>query len=179
MRDHKAIEEVIKIIRASTPGSVDVSIRAGDGSPELPAAIIDWSTFRMAGEHGHRPFAGKVYDDSGNLMGKEFHGYFNMEVDVTLRFYDPVARDKAYHDLQMDFLPYEGNSDAFHADATEFTIDGGTVSANTIVERDWHEAVLSVSFKYVKKTQDVTGYDVIEAIDVDVEANDSIDDGYN
>lgn len=179
MKDHEAIEEIIKIVRASTPASVDVKIRAGDGSPKVPTAIIDWSTYRMGNEHGHRSFAGKVYDDNDNLLGEEFHGYFNMEVTMTLRFYDPVVRDKVYHDLQMGFLPYEGNSDAFNEDATELTIDGGTVSANSIVERDWHEASLSVSFKYVKRTQDVSGYDVIEEIDVDVEANDSIDDGYN
>lgn len=175
MREDSIIEKVRDILLNSLPSSVDVRTDGGDSAPQPPEVILGWSNFRLNEEQGHTAYAETLYNDSDVAMSKEYHMYFRMEVDCTIRYFDAITRDIMIDKIQSAFLPFESDSDAFHRDTAEWEVGGGRRNTNTFVENDWYEGGVLLSFKYVKRTQEPGG-DTIEAINVDVEPDESIED---
>lgn len=174
MREDEIIAQIKDELEAATPAQVDVRTDGGDQAPAPPEIIIDWSNFRLEGEHGHTSFAETLRDGSGTAVGREFHMYFRMEADCVIRYFDEVTRDLVIDDVQSAFLPYEADSSNFSEDTAEWEVGGGRRSTNSFVENDWYEGGVLLSFKYVKRAQQLAG-DTIEAINVDIEPDESIE----
>jgi len=174
MREDKIIGQIVDEVRSATPGDVDVRTVGGDQSPRPPEVVVDFSNFRLDGENGHRALAAVIRSDNGNATGREHHMYFRAEVEMLVRYYGEVLRDQIIADIHSAFLPYESDSSGFDTDTTEWNIHGGTRGHNSLVEKDWYEGNVTLSFKYVKRAQE-TGGDIIETINTTVEPDESLE----
>jgi hypothetical protein len=174
MREDEIIAQLRNRLLAATPSSVDVRTSGRDEAPEPPEVIIDWRTMRLENESGHRSRIATVRDNSGDAIGDEYHAFFRFEAECTVRFYDEIDRDQIIDDIEKALLPLESFPERFNRDTTEWQVGASSRSINSMVERDWAEAVLLVNCKYVKKAQE-TGGDVIETINTDIELDETID----
>lgn len=167
MKEVDAVEQVLNEVDAATSSNVDVRTIGGDQDVSLPEMIIDWNTTRMPGENGHNSLGGYITDAQGNRVGIEHHTYWTIEFDITARFYSEEGRDEALNTVRSAFVPYEKNAKLFDRDTREWEIGASEPRNTPVIEPDWYESGILVSFEYVARA-DETGKDYIETITNDV-----------
>jgi hypothetical protein len=178
MREDEILAQVKTDIESLTDSDVDVRLHGGDQDASPPEVIIQWNTSRLQNENGHHSRGGYLTDDVGNKTGEEHHVYFRMEIDCLIRYYDEVEKDKVADAIQMGFLPYEKHSSAFDEDTTEWRIGDTSPRSNVVIDPDWYESGIVLSFKYVKRTEDTSSPDVsdyIEEIEIDVDNDEDLE----
>lgn len=173
MNERQIVTQLVTEIEAVVASDVDVRTRGGDQTVDPPEVVISWDPIRLSQENGHNSFGAAITDGSGNNTGIEHHAYFRMDATLTIRTTDEQQRDTMLDDIQMAFLPYETDSESFDRDTTEWEIDTAGPRTNSLIEIDWYESGVLLSFKYVKRTQD-TGKDTIEDVPTSVDADDTI-----
>lgn len=151
MKKQEVIFALIDTLETALSGGVTVRTRGGDGSAAPPAVILDWSTSRLD-ENGHKPLAGYVRDGNDNVTGLEFHRYYEMTADFTVRADTEAERDSLLEQVGDAFLPYEYDSDPFDPDTTEWTVGDDSPRSVPVVEPDWYEGGIVVYFKFVTET---------------------------
>lgn len=153
MREQDVIFEAISQLEAALPSTVAVRTRGGDAVGSPPVCILDWNTIRLPTENGHNPFAAVTRDSDGTATGREFHRYYLMEMEVVVRAYDESDRDTWLSDVVDAFLPFEYDPAPFHTDTTEWEVGNASPRSNSVVEPDWYEAGLELSFTFVSRVQ--------------------------
>lgn len=164
MREYEIIPQLKSDIESVTGNEVDVRTTGGDQDVDPPEVIIDWSATRLPNENGHNSFGEYITDDNGNHVGIEYHGYWRMEVDFRLRYYDEFTRDEVLDAVQMAFLPYEKDADAFNEDTARWEVGSAGPRENSVLEMDWYSAGVPVSFVYLKRSEN-DNMDYIESIE--------------
>lgn len=167
MREDQIIAQLRSELQAATPDNVDVRTSGGDQDVDPPEIVLQWDSSRLADFNGHTPLSGRTRDNSGNATGNEYQMYFSMEVNCVLRYYDEVDRDTALDSLHSYFLPFERDSDKFDADTFEWEVGTESPQENPVVEPDWYETGLLVSFNYVKRATETK--DAITSVDTTIE----------
>lgn len=153
MNEQDILFKSISDLKAVLPENMTVRTRGGDSDASPPLCLIDWDSVRI-NENGANPFAGTLRDEiTGNPVGREFHRYHQMELDIEIRTYDESERDLLLSDVMDAFLLYEYDSSAFHEDTTEWEVGSPTPRSNPVVEPDWYEGGLTIRFKYVSRVQ--------------------------
>lgn len=170
MREDQIIAKIRSELNSQTASDVDVRTAGGDQDVDPPEIIIEWTSRRLPNRAGHLPIVGNTTDASGNKTGYEYHLYSEMEINCTIRSYDEVERDKMLDSLQSYFLPFEEDSSKFHKDTGEWEVGGESPRGNPVIEPDWYEIGLMLSFEYVKRVTE--SEDTIEAVNKTVERND-------
>lgn len=174
MEQHAIISQMVDEVSAATPGAVDVRTDGGDQDTDIPEVIIRWSATRLQNENGHNSVGGYIYDNNDNQIGIQHHVYYRMNIEFILRWYDEIERDQTADDIIGALLPYETDADKFNADTTEWELGDVSPRNNAVMEPDWYESSLNVSFKYVKRVDD-TEYDTIDDITIVEYADDTLD----
>jgi hypothetical protein len=172
MREDEILAKLVTELRAIVPSDYDVRVEGDDQKPEPPEVIIEWNATRDPNLPGHRTHAGNNYDQNGVAQTREHHLYSRMEADCIIRAFDDIDKDIVADDVQMGFLPYEDNSDAFDADTFQWEVAAPSPRNNPFVENDWYQSGVVLSFGYVKRDTE-TG-DTIEDIQYDVEIDETL-----
>lgn len=174
MEEHVILGNIISTLDNITASDVDVRTRGGDQNVAPPEIVVSWTQSRIENAPGHRQTGGYTTTQSGTKTGVEWHSYWRMNLDLELRFYDEIERDKAAHRIQMEFLPYENDASRFSDDTMQWEVGEAQPRSNDIAEPDWYEAGVMLRFNYLKRTSD-SGRDTIEEIPPDVFINQEID----
>lgn len=169
MREQEIVFDVIADLRDALPG-VSVRTRGGDAPASPPVCIIGWRAVRLRRMNGANAFGSVTRDaETGAATGRELHRYYRMEVDVAVRAYDEGDRDGWLSDVADAFLPYEYDADSFDPDTTEWEVGTATPRSNSVIEPDWYEGGLDVSFVYVTRVDQsadaLTGVDRSLSVD--------------
>lgn len=174
MREDEIVAALLDEAEAATPASLDVRTDGGDQDVSIPEIILRWNADRLVNENGHNSVGGYVRDNEGDIVGIEHHVYYRMDAEFILRFYDEIERDQAADNLVMGFLPYEKDPEDFDSDTTEWEV--GTISPqnNAVMEPDWYESSVNLSFRYVKRVED-TDYDAIEDVSTGEHRDETLD----
>lgn len=176
VREHEILPKIISDIESEVGGSVDVRVTgqdAIDNNVSLPEVIIDWRASRLPLENGHNSHGSVNYDNSGDKTGYEHHSYWSFQADCLIRYYDEIERDKVADSVQMAFLPYESNAEAFHKDTREWQIGAAEQRPMLAVEPDWYEWGVVVEFEYLKRVDEPQ--DTIETVNDTVDNDETLD----
>lgn len=152
MKEQDIIFKAVSDLEAALPSEYTVRTSGGDSGAGPPLCILNWDSIRL-GENGANPLGKIIRDESGTAVGREFHRYHLMELDVTIRTYDESDRDVLLSDVADAFLPYEYDSNGFHEDTTEWEVGNPSPRSNPVVEPDWYEGGLTIGFKYVSRVE--------------------------
>lgn len=154
MNEQDIITQFLADLDASLPADVGARTDGGDENTNPPYVIVRWRSDRLRGENGSNPFADYTRDSvTGDATGREFHQYFEFVADCVVRTYDEGERDVLLDAVDDSFLPYEYDSDLFHADTAEWRVGGAEPRSNPAVEPDWYESGVVVRFKYVSRVE--------------------------
>lgn len=170
MNEQEIIQKAITELNSALPGYVAVRTGGGDSGAGPPLCILNWDSTRL-NENGQNSLGRIVRDSAGDAIGREFHQYRRMELDVVIRAYDEGDRDTWLSDVAEYFLPYEYDADLFHSDTTEWEVGDAEPRSNPVVEPDWYEGGLVIRFRYVSRA--VRFYDALTSVQESVEANDN------
>ena len=168
MNKQEVVFALIDRLEAVLSGDVAVRTRGGDGSAAPPAVILDWSTIRLD-ENGHNPLAGYTRDSNDHVTGLEFHRYYEMTADWTVRADTEAERDSLLDQVGDAFLPYEYDSAPFHPDTTEWRVGNDSPRSVPVVEPDWYEGGIPVYFRFVTET--TQSADSLDSVTEDVHAD--------
>lgn len=174
MREDAIVAEMIDEIDAITPIEVGVRTSGGDQNVAPPEVIINWNTDRLTDANGHRAFGGYVFNSNGDRIGVEYHTYWQFTADIQLRHYKEGERDQQMHDIQMHFVPYEDNPNAFNSDTREWEVGATGPRNQPVREPDWYSVGVLVTFEFLKREQ-TTGQDVIDTIEQDVAVDETLE----
>lgn len=176
MREDEILAKLIDILDTETANDVSVQtagLDAVDNDAALPAIIIDWRATRIPDAPGHNSRGGVTTDNNGDKDGHEHHSYWSFEADCLLRYQDEVERDKVAHNIQQAFMPYETSPENFNKDTTEWEIGSSGPRNNSVVEPDWYQSGVLITFDYVKRsTEDA---DVIDTVNTTYDVDENID----
>lgn len=173
MKEKTIIQDFRGELLAALPSDMTVRTAGGDSGAGPPLCIFEWSATRLPTENGHNSLGGILRDSNGDAIGREFHRYYLMEMDVTIRAYDEADRDTWLSDAADHFLPYEYDASAFDPDTTEWEIGDVAPRSNPVVEPDWYESGLVVRFKYMSRSQQEA--DTLESVqEGDVQISETI-----
>lgn len=167
MNEADIVDQLIAEVDAAVPSDVDVRTVGGDPDVDPPEAIIRWSASRLPGANGHRSIGGYITDQSGNKTGIEHHTYWTMEADCTVRHLKEKSAETLLHDIQSAFVPYESSPGGFDPDTREWDVGAGEPRNNPVIEPDWYETGVLLTFEYVKRA-DETGKDFLTDINYDI-----------
>lgn len=170
MKEHEIIPQLRNEIMAATASDVQVRTVGGDQDVDVPEIIIDWSASRVNDANGHNSFGDYLTDSNGNHIGIEHHTYWEMQADLIARHHSENARDEQLHSVQSAFIPYESNPKAFHEDTRSWEVGSTGPRENAVLEPDWYEAGVLISFEYLKRS-DETGKNYIETIDESIQVS--------
>lgn len=173
MKEAAIIQQIRSEIDEATEANVDVRTVGGDQNVGVPEVILEWNHSRIPGGNGHSSFGGYVTDSNGEKIGVEHHTYWTMEVDCVARFYTEADRDAALNTIQSAFIPYENDSSAFNADTREWDVGSTEPRNNPVLEPDWYEAGILLTFEYMKRVEE-TGKDTLSDIEYDIQISESL-----
>lgn len=177
MKEDDIVAQLINELEAATANNVDVRTMGTDQEVDPPELILDWNKTRLDGHNGHNSFGDYIKNDSGQTVGIEHHIYSQMEVDIIARSYDELERDQLLDTTELAFLHYEYDSDRFNRDTAEWDIGSRGPRENPVIEPDWFEAGIVVSFDYLKRKDDTSvPAEPIETIQDSVEVDESLED---
>lgn len=165
MNEQDIIQEVIGVLESNYPG-YNVQTIGGDGEVTLPAITVDWSTSRRTDYQGNSPVAGFNRNSEGEVVEIVLQRYYQMELDITVKSHDEGERDVTLSNIQDTFLPFEWESDRFHADTFEWEVGDIRPRNNPYIEPDWYQAGVIVSFRFVDEV--VEEVDALTSVQEDV-----------
>jgi hypothetical protein len=110
VNEQEIIQKAITELNSALPGYVAVRTGGGDSGAGPPLCILNWDSTRL-NENGQNSLGRIVRDSAGDAIGREFHQYRRMELDVVIRAYDEGDRDTWLSDVAEYFLPYEYDAD--------------------------------------------------------------------
>ncbi len=181
MNEKEAIHRTVEVLNDGLPDDVTVRTEGGGEFMEFPCVIISWSQRRLNRLHGNNPYAGSVYDNDGNAVGRVLHAYFEMRLDLWVKTYDdePIrqredgsygeeGRDEITNMLSEIFVPFEYDATEFHEDAFEFQVEDAISRADPTQEPNWMETDQVVTFRYLKEIID-TEVDTLEQVPYEIE----------
>ncbi len=188
MNEKEAIWRTVEVLKDALPDDITVRTEGGGEFMELPCVIVSWSQRRLDRLHGNNPYAGTVYDEDGNAVGRVLHAYYEMRLDLWIKTYDdePIrmrdggswgeeGRDDITNMVSEIFIPFEYDAELFHEDAFEFQVEDALSRADPTQEPNWMETDQVVTFRYLKKIIDAD-VDYLDSIDTIIE-NTVSDDG--
>jgi len=173
VQEHEFIPDIIADIENVVATDVEVYTDGHDAvetKVDPPEVVIDWRATRLQYDGGHTSRQAHTTDGNGNKDKYEHHSYWEFRGDCLIRYYDEIKRDKIAHDIQMAFLPYEGDATNFHRDTRDWDIGATEPRPMLSVEPDWYTAGVVVSFEYLKRTTEDA--DVIDTVNVEDIEND-------
>lgn len=153
MNIQSVVQGLVGEVAAALPSSVAVRSAGGDGAGGPPVAIIEWNAHRLD-VNGANPYAGVERDQSGTATARELHRYYRLEGVVVVRAQSEADRDTWLDDLGDRFVLYEDDADGFHADTFEWEVGDASPRSVQVVEPDWYEGELELTFRFVKRTTD-------------------------
>lgn len=165
MKQKDLIIQFRDVVQNATPNDVDVRVRGGDQDAEPPEAIIDWQIEGLSDANGHSPFGGARTDSNGNVVGKELHQYYRIELQTTIRMYDELSKDSVAMGLVSKFADFEYDSDLFDPDTRLWQTPELLPSDNAVFDPDWYESTVTTSCQFVHRT-DGEDVETLERIDV-------------
>lgn len=168
MNEKDIIHQVIDEIAAAAPSGVEVRTVGGDQDVSPPEIIVDWNATRLSNENGHTSFGGYIRDVNDNVTGVEHHTYWAMEIDCTARYDSEPDRDAAIDTIHSAFTPYEMYARSFDRDTREWEVGSEQPRQNPVIEPDWYEARVLLTFEYVKRADETR--DTIETINKSITA---------
>ncbi len=181
MNEKEAIWRTVEVLKDGLPDEVTVRTEGGGEFMEFPCVIISWSQRRLDRLHGNNPYAGMVYDEDGNAVGRVLHTYFEMRLDLWIKTYDdePIrqrpegsygeeGRDDITNMVSEIFVPFEYEPETFHEDAYEFQVEDTLSRADPTQEPNWMETDQVVTFRYLKEIIDAE-VDYLDSIDTTIE----------
>ncbi|NUC72544.1 hypothetical protein HTZ84_09520 [Haloterrigena sp. SYSU A558-1] len=151
MNEQEVIQQFLSDLNAALPADVGARTDGGDENSKPPYVIVRWRSSRLQDENGANPFADFIRDSDGTATGREFHQYNEFVADCVVRSYEESERDSLLGAIDDAFLPYEYDSDLFHADTAEWRVGGAEPRSNPVVEPDWYEGGKVIRFKYLKR----------------------------
>jgi len=166
MKEQDIIFKVIDILETNF-SDFDVQTEGGGGDASLPAINVSWSSQRRPDIGGHDILSGYTRDSGGNVTQVHLNHYYQIEIDFEVQSYDEGLRDNTLNDIQAKFIEYEWKPDDFHQDTFEWVVGEVSPRNNPVIEPDWYEAGLVVTFNFVKEV--VKDADGMEAITESVE----------
>lgn len=176
MREDEILPKIVSDIEAEVASDVEVYTSghdAVDAKVDPPEVVIDWQATRLPNAGGHTARQAYTTDANGDKNKYEHHSYWEFRADCLIRYEDEIKRDKIAHNIQMAFLPYEGDATKFNADTREWEIGSTEPRPMLSVEPDWYENGIVVSFEYIKRTTEDA--DIIGTVNTNYNNDETID----
>lgn len=177
MKEYDLIKYLLLDINDAVANDVDVRTIGGDQPANPPEIVVSWDATRLSNYNGHRAYGGDIEDSNGNKIGREYHAYYLLDLDILVRHEDEFERDKMIDTIRTAFVPYEDRPRSFNADTAEWSVGIDGPRDNSFVEPDWYEAGVPVSMVYLTRaevTDSGSVPDTIDTIDIAVNSRDLV-----